>query len=91
MHIGFSEWEVRTEIPVPCDYEFSDYVNEKTSCKISVDNFIEFKKQWKMLKRTLPDFAIIYRDDSDVINCKGFNSKSEMNLFINNYSQDEFS
>lgn len=84
LYIGFSEWEIRTEIPVPCDHRFPDYVNEMNSCKISMENFLEFRKKWVALKHELSPFAIIYRDDNHWINCKNFNSKYEMELFVTN-------
>ena len=63
-------------------------VDPNNSCKISHDNFIEFRTKWLAIKETLPPFMIIYRDDNDWIDCKGFNSKEEMELFIINYQPD---
>jgi len=85
LYIGFSEWEIKTEIPVPCDHAFPDYVHEMNSCKIDVENFKNFVIKWTTLKKKLSPFAIIYRNDSDLIDCKAFNSKEEMELFIKNY------
>ena len=88
LYVGFSEWEILTEIPVPCDYTFPDYVNGANSCKISMENFLEFRQKWVQLKKDLPLFAVIYRDDNDWVACKGFDSKEDMELFVKNYTQE---
>lgn len=62
--------------------------NEFNSCKISYDNFIEFREKWLMIKNELPAFAIIYRDDNDWIHCKGCVSEIEMKLFVQNYKPE---
>ena len=56
--------------------------NEANSCKISYDNFIEFRQQWVQLQQDLLPFALIYRDDNDWIACKGFVTQEEMELFV---------
>ena len=88
MYIGFGEWFIDEDIDGPSWDEYSSYVNEANSCKISVDNFIEFTKKWMALKSVLPPFAIMYRDDHDWVDCKGFDSKEDMELFVKNYKQD---
>lgn len=88
LYIGFSEWEVRTEIPVPCDYMFPDYVSEANSCKISLNNYLEFRKDWMRLIRMLHPFAMIYRDDNNWVHCEGFESRNEMRLFTQNNSSE---
>ena len=87
MYIGFGEWFIDEDIDGPSWDEYSSYVNEANSCKISVDNFIEFTKKWMALKSVLPPFAIMYRDDHDWVDCKGFDSKEDMELFVKNYKQ----
>lgn len=83
LYIGLAEWENSDgEIHCPDDSKFPHYVNEKNSCKINVDNFKEFIKSWNNLKQELPAFAIIYRDDQDWVDCKGFNTQEEMEAFI---------
>ena len=71
MYIGGPSWD-----------DYPHYVNEKNSCKINVDNFKEFIKNWNNLKNELPAFAIIYRDDNDWIDCKGFDTQEEMKAFV---------
>jgi len=88
MYIGFGEWFIDEDIDGPSWDEYSSYVNEANSCKISVDNFIEFTKKWMALKSVLPPFAIMYRDDHDWVDCKGFDSKKDMELFVKNYKQE---
>ena len=82
LYIGRSDWELDEEIDAPSDEEFPNYVNETNSCKISVSNYLEFRKNWITLKQNPLPFAIIYRDENDWIDCKGFNSKEEMELFV---------
>ena len=41
----------------------------------------------EMKKKQIP-FAIIYRNDNDWIDCKGFDSKEEMELFVENYKAE---
>jgi len=84
MYIGFGEWFIDENIEGPSAEEFHDYVNEANSCKMSVQNFLEFKERWSLLKQELLPFALIYRNDNDWIDCKGFESKEAMELFINN-------
>ncbi len=88
MYIGFGEWFIDEDIDGPSWDEYSNYVNENNSCKISTDNFIEFTKKWMTLKSALPPFAIMYRDDNDWVDCKGFDSKEDMELFVKNYKQE---
>jgi hypothetical protein len=85
LYIGFGDWLIDSEIDGPSDEEFPYYVNESNSCKMSVDNFIEFRKQWAALRQPLWPFAIIYRDEHDWVDCKGFHSKDEMEQFVKNY------
>ncbi|MBP6869928.1 hypothetical protein KBC04_03540 [Candidatus Babeliales bacterium] len=67
--------------------ELVDYVNETNSCKISVDNFQEFIQNWRQIKKELPAFAIIYRDDKDWVHCQGFQLKEDMEQFIQDAQQ----
>ena len=85
MYIGFGEWFIDEDIEGPSWDEYSNYVNETNSCKMSVDNFKEFVKKWLVLKQKLPPFAIVYRDDNDWVDCKGFDLKEEMELFVKNH------
>lgn len=85
LYIGRADWELDEEVKCPADEEFSAYVNETNSCKMSVDNYLEFRKKWVKLKKALPTFAIIYRDDNDWVDCKGFDTQEEMELFVKNY------
>ena len=84
MYVGFSEWEIRTEIPVPCDSTFHDFVNSSNSCKINLDNFHEFITTWLAIKRSGKSFAVVYRTMHDSILCQDFDSIEEQNLFIAN-------
>jgi len=89
MYIGFAEWSINEDIKGPSYEDFPYYVNEINSCKISHDNFIEFTQKWLEIKRTLPPFAIIYRDENEWIHCKGFDSKEDMESFVQNYQPAE--
>ena len=84
LYIGRSDWELDEEVMCPADEEFPNYVNETNSCKMTVNNYLEFRKKWVAFKVALPPFAIIYRDDNDWVDCKGFNSKEEMELLVKN-------
>lgn len=85
LYMGFGDWLIDSEIDGPSDEEFPTYVNETNSCKMSVDNYLEFRQKWVELKKALPAFAIIYRDDNNWVDCKGFDTKEEMELFVKNY------
>lgn len=87
MHIGFAEWSIDEEINSPDEEEFSLYLNETNNCKISIKNFNFFIIEWVELKKQLPSFSIIYRDDNDWIFCKGFDSQEEMDLFVDDHTQ----
>ena len=87
-HIGYAEWEIDEEIESPDDEDFPNYVNESNSCKISHDNFKEFVEHWIFLKKELPPFALIYRDESDWIHCQGFQSEKEMEQFVKDYESE---
>jgi len=88
LYIGFSEWEnSEGEMHCPEDKEFQSYVNETNTCKINVNNFIEFTEKWVELKLQLPPFAIIYRDNNDWIFCIGFDSTEEMKVFVDDNTQ----
>ena len=82
LYIGPADWELDEDITCPSDEEFSDYVNENNSCKMSVDNYLVFRQKWVQLKQNASNFALIYRDDSDWIECKGFNTQKEMEAFV---------
>lgn len=84
LYIGRADWELDEEIACPPDEEFPTYVNETNSCKMSVENYLEFRQKWVQLKQDLPSFALLYRDDNDWVDCKGFDTQQEMELFINN-------
>jgi len=88
-YIGFSEWELSDgEMHCPDDEEFPDYVNESNSCKIGIDNFIELAKKIMDMKKNPTPFAIMYRDDNDWIDFKGFDTQAEMESFIKNYQPE---
>ena len=74
------------------DHEFfhndEEYFNETNSCKITHDNFNEFSKQWIQLKKDLPPFALIYRDNFDWISCKSFDTQQAMEDFVKNYKDE---
>ena len=76
-----------TENHIPYD-ERSRLTNELNSCKINYENFLKFRQKWVALKQDLPSFAIIYRDDHDWIDCKGFDSQKAMELFVQNYQPE---
>ncbi|MBP6870157.1 hypothetical protein KBC04_04705 [Candidatus Babeliales bacterium] len=86
-YIGSSEWELDEEIDAPSNEEFPSYVNETNSCKISQNNFIELAIFLIEMKKKTPPFAIIYRDDKDWVHCQGFDSKEEMEQFIQDFQQ----
>jgi len=87
LHIGFSEWEINTDIPVPCDHAFPSYLNQINNCSIHIDNYKELRKNLTVLKQESP-FALIYRDDQNLIDCKGFNCQKEMEFFLNNHTKN---
>ena len=88
IYVGFAEWSIDEEIESPDDDDFPDYVNESNSCKISHENFKEFVEHWLFLKKELPPFALIYRDESDWIHCQGFQSEKEMEQFVKDYKSE---
>ena len=88
MYIGFGEWFIDEDIDGPSWEEYPDYVNETNSCKITHDNFNEFSKQWIQLKKELPPFALIYRDNLDWISCKGFDTQEAMEAFVKNHKDE---
>ncbi len=49
---------------------------------MSVDNFKNFITKWVQLKQELPSFALIYRDEQDWVDCKGFETQEAMELFV---------
>jgi len=88
LYIGCSEWELDEDVEAPFREEFPDYVNESNSCKISIDNFIELAKKIMDMKKNPTPFAIMYRDDNDWIDFKGFDTQAEMELFLKNYQPE---
>ena len=84
LYIGKSLWEMNEDIDAPAKNEFSEYVNESNSCKINYHNFIEFAQSWTAIKSSENLLALIYRDDNDWIDCKGFESQEEMEMFVKN-------
>ncbi|MGZ7044395.1 MAG: hypothetical protein ACXVHO_09270 [Methanobacterium sp.] len=88
MYIGFGEWFIDEDIDGPSWEEYPNYVNETNSCKITHDNFNEFIKQWIQLKKDLPSFALIYRDNLDWVACKGFDMQEAMEAFVKNYKDE---
>ena len=88
LYIGRADWELDEEIMCPSNEEFSDYINEENSCKMSVDNYLEFRDKWIQLKKDLPPFTLIYRDNLDWISCKGFDTQEEMEVFVKNYKDE---
>ena len=83
MYIGFAKWLIDEDIDGPPWDEFGDYINQLDSCRINIDNFKEFIKKWLILKKeqNFP-FMLIYRNDADWVDCKGFESQEEMELFV---------
>ncbi|AXK61029.1 hypothetical protein [Candidatus Chromulinivorax destructor] len=87
LYIGFSEWSLSDgEMHCPDEEEFPQYVNETNSCKMSVDNFMEFRQSWIAIKKNLPDFVLLYRDELDWVHCRGFATQADMELFVKNYT-----
>jgi len=82
LYIGFGDWLIDENTDGPSDEEFTAYVNESNSCKMSVQNFLEFREKWVLLKQKLQPFALIYRDDNNWVDCKGFKSQQAMELFV---------
>lgn len=86
LYIGFSEWEINTNIPVPCDYAFSSYLKKVTTCKVTTDNFKNFIKIWLNLKKdSTVSYMLIYRNDKNDIECQGFASVELMTKFVTEY------
>lgn len=75
------EYDIENHIP---DDDRPGLTNEWNSCKIGYDNFIEFREKWMQLKADLPSFALIYREDNDWVDCKGFETQEEMETFVRN-------
>ena len=88
LYIGFGDWLIDAEIDDPLWEDFFTYVKQIKTCPLLVNNFLEFKDKWIVLKQELPPFAIMYRDDHDWVDCKGFDSKKDMELFVKNYKQE---
>ncbi len=82
LSIGFADWLIDADIDGPAYQDFAVYVQQVPTCSMLVENFIEFKAHWINLKKRLPVFAIIYRDDNDWIDCKEFNTQEDMEIFI---------
>lgn len=90
LYLGIAEWELSDgEMHCPEDHEFPTYVHENNSCKMSVDNYLEFRKNWVNLKQELPSFALIYRDNNDWIHIKSFNLQEDMEFFVKNSTQQD--
>ena len=88
LHIGFGDWLIDEEIDNPSWEELPEYLKKIKNCVMSVDNYLEFRKKWVALKEDPVPFVIMYRDNNDWIDCKGFNSKEEMELFVKNYQSE---
>lgn len=88
LYMGFGNWLIDEEIDNPSWEELPEYLKKIKNCVMSVDNYLEFRQKWVQLKQTLPLFALIYRDDNDWVDCKGFDSKEEMELFVKNYQPE---
>lgn len=86
LYIGRSDWELYDDIKSPSNEEFPQYVNETNSCKMSVDNFMEFRERWIEIKKTLSAFVLLYRDELDWVHCRGFASQADMEFFVKNYT-----
>lgn len=84
LYIGCAEWEVDETINPPNVEEFPYYVTEENSCKISHENFTELVYKMSKLKNNPAPFALIYRDNSDWVRCKGFSFKEEFEPFLEN-------
>jgi hypothetical protein len=89
LYMGFGDWLIDEEIDNPSWEELPEYLKKIKNCVMSVDNYLEFRKKWVALKEDSVPFAIIYRDDHDWVDCKGFNSQEEMELFVKNYQIKE--
>ena len=85
LYVGIAEWEFDEDIKAPSLEEFPEYINEINSCKISHDNWIELTEKMLKLKDRPAPFAVIYRDNSDWIRCKGFSFEEELKTFPENY------
>ena len=85
LHIGMSLWELNDDIDAPSAHEFPDYVNISNSCNLSYENFMKFACAWSCIKYNRHLFAIIYRNNNDWIDCKGFESQEAMEIFVKNY------
>lgn len=85
MYIGFANWLIDEAIDGPPWDDFGDYINQLDSCRISIENFKEFIKKWLFLKKEqIFPFMLIYRNDHDWVDCKGFESQDEMEMFVKN-------
>lgn len=87
-YIGSAEWELDEEIDAPRREEFSAYVNESNSYKITHDNFIELAEKLMHMKKNSMPFAVIYRNDNDWVNCKGFETQQAMEAFVQQAQQE---
>lgn len=86
LYVGFSEWELDEDMMCPDEEGFPHYVNETNSCKMSVDNFMEFRQAWIEIKKNLPVFVLLYRDELDWVYCIGFATQADMEFFVKNYT-----
>ena len=88
LYVGRADWELDEEIACPSDDEFPHYVNDTNSCRMTVNNYLEFRKQWMQLKQDLFPFALIYRENNDWVDCKGFETQQEMEAFVQQNQQE---
>lgn len=79
MYIGYypyAEYIERTSIP-----EIDQFVE----CIIDRTNFLEFTENWLALENSSVPYALIYKNEHDWVDCKGFNTEEELYDFVINY------
>ncbi len=82
-YIGWSEWEYSDgDMHCPDEQDFLMYVNDTNSCKVSHDNFIKLAAQLTTMKNNAIPFTVIYHDDQNWVDCKGFDTQEAMELFV---------
>ena len=67
--------------PIESNIDISN-INEKNSCKISYENFIEIVKGLTRIEPNQAPFLIIYREDDYWISCRTFRFKEDIELFV---------
>jgi len=88
------------EMPDPCDYEDEDYpfISGKTplehfqeglleSVNLTKDNFFHILRTWNKYLEEKPSFLLLYQDENDWFDILPFQSKEEMDQFVENHTE----